>query len=500
MNLEEMRARLEAILTELDEFGDFTTDDDQERFDALAEESGELRTQIEELERRNQAREELRTALDSPPADGDGEGIRAIPGDGAAAPPVPGMLGDPFDLSEMRYGASPQEWRSRATTAMEKIIEVPDEHRAEIVRKLEDHEHVSDPQAKLPQLILVTSHEQYRRAWVKAMAGREATWTPDEAAAVARVESMRAALGLTQSGFAAPAVVDATVILTSAGSTNSIRRVARVESITSNSWKPITSGGVAASFDAPLAEVSDDTPTLAQPEITAHKAQAFAHGAIEVLEDWAAIGAELGREFADAKDVLEGLKHVKGAGDGSNEPFGIETELAGGASEVDPATAEAFAVADVYATIEGVPPRFRRQGGGQADALVASFAVMAELSTINAMRQFATANNYHAFLTDLGGGQPAQLIGYRLYENSDMDPYSTFDAGATATNFLLLAGDFSKYVIVDRIGMSVEFIPHLFDTNANLPNGSRGWYAHWRTGAESIVDNAFRLLAIPTAA
>jgi HK97 family phage major capsid protein len=414
-----------------------------------------------------------------------------------AAAVVPGMLPDPFDLSEFRHNAPVADWRSRAVTGIEQAVDVPDYAKAEAVRKLEDHEHVSDPQGKLPQLILHTSSPLYRQAWVKAMAGRESTWSPEEAAAMDRVESMRTALGLTESGFAVPAVIDATVVLLNAGSTNAVRRVARVESITANSWKPITSGGIAASFDAELAEVSDDTPTFTQPEIHVHKAQAFAMGSIEMQDDWAAIGAELGREFADAKDVLEGNMHIKGTG--SDQPFGIEVELDGGSSEIDPATPEAFAIADVYATIEAVPPRYRRTAAGQGPQN-GSFATLAELSTINGMRQFATANNYHAFLTDLGGGQPAVLLGYPLLEASDMDALSDLDAAATADNFLLFSGDWSKYVIVDRIGMSVEFIPHLFATASNLPNGSRGWYAYWRTGAESIADAAFATMSVPTAA
>ena len=491
MNQEEMRARLVAILEELEGFGELTTDDEQsERYEALETESVEIRADIEVLETRDKAREELRLQVEA-------SAVTRIAG---STQPIPGMLPDPFDLSEMRANAPVGEWRARAITALEQVVDVPDSARAEATRKLEDRAHVTDPQGRLPQLILATSNPEYRQAWVKAMAGKEATWTPEQARAVDQVEIMRAAFGVAQSGLAVPAVVDATVILTSAGSTNAVRRVARVETGVANSWKPITSGGVSASFDAELAEVSDDTPTFAQPEINAHKAQAFAQGSIEAVEDWTGIGEELGREFADAKDVLEGNMHIKGTG--TNQPFGIEVELngAGATIEIAPATAEVFAIADVYATIEAVPPRFRRQGGGSSDALTTSFATLAEITTINGMRKFATANNYHAFLTDLTGGQPSQLLGYPLLEASDMDALSDLDPAATEDNFLLISGDWSKYVIYDRIGLSVEFIPHLFATASNLPNGSRGWYAHWRTGAESIVDSAFATMSIPTTA
>ena len=66
-------------------------------------------------------------------------------------------------------------------------------------------------------------------------------------------------------------------------------------------------------------------------------------------------------------------------------------------------------------------------------------------------------------------------------------------------NFILFVGNWSRYVIVDRVGMSVELIPHLFGDN-NRPTGQRGLYAWMRTGAESVDDNAFRVLSIPTTA
>jgi HK97 family phage major capsid protein len=125
---------------------------------------------------------------------------------------------------------------------------------------------------------------------------------------------------------------------------------------------------------------------------------------------------------------------------------------------------------------------------------------LAELSTINTIRQFATANNYHGFLTDLAGDTPPVMLGRRLYESSDMDAFADIDTGATEDNHVLLYGNFDNYVIVDRIGLSLEFIPHLFATGSNRPSGTRGWFAHWRVGADSLVDDAFRVLHIPTTA
>ncbi len=59
---------------------------------------------------------------------------------------------------------------------------------------------------------------------------------------------------------------------------------------------------------------------------------------------------------------------------------------------------------------------------------------------------------------------------------------------------MLVVGDFRNYLVAQRAGMSVEQIPMLFSTTTNLPDGRRGWFAWARVGADSVSDNAFRLL------
>ncbi len=54
-------------------------------------------------------------------------------------------------------------------------------------------------------------------------------------------------------------------------------------------------------------------------------------------------------------------------------------------------------------------------------------------------------------------------------------------------------------MIVDRVGMNIELVPHLFGANRR-PTGQRGLYAWLRAGADSIDDNAFRMLNVATTA
>ncbi len=44
----------------------------------------------------------------------------------------------------------------------------------------------------------------------------------------------------------------------------------------------------------------------------------------------------------------------------------------------------------------------------------------------------------------------------------------------TALDSRILLGDFSQFVIVDRIGADAEFIPHMFSTSNGRPTGERG--------------------------
>ena len=58
---------------------------------------------------------------------------------------------------------------------------------------------------------------------------------------------------------------------------------------------------------------------------------------------------------------------------------------------------------------------------------------------------------------------------------------------------MAIFGNFSRYKIVDRVGLTVDVIPHLFGANRR-PTGERGIYAYWRNGAKVTDANAFRAL------
>jgi HK97 family phage major capsid protein len=319
----------------------------------------------------------------------------------------------------------------------------------------------------IAERILVTSSPAYKRAFAKKTMGRELSG--EESAALSRAASLTTTAG----GFAVPYELDPSIILTSDGRVNPIRQIARIEQTVVNDWKGVSSAGVTASYDGEAVEVSDDTPVLAQPTSSAVGARAFVPFSIEIGQDWAAFGSEMARLFSDSKDELESDKFILGTG--TAMPQGLYT---GATAIVSSAAASVVAIGDLYRLDEALPPRFR-----------AKASIVANRVYLNKVRAFDTAGGAGLWV-QLRDDHPAQLLGLPSYEASKMT--SSTAPGATA----IVVGDFSHYLIQDRIGMEVELIPHLFATANNLPSGSRGLFAYWRNNGKVLAWQAFRSLKV----
>ncbi|MEZ5408282.1 MAG: phage major capsid protein [Acidimicrobiales bacterium] len=325
---------------------------------------------------------------------------------------------------------------------------------------------------------MVTGRPEYRTGWLKLASGQEWALTAEEQAAV--VEARAASLTDASGGFAVPYSLDPTLIVANDGTANPWRQVARVVTLTgSDEWRGVSTAGITASWDTEATEVSDDAPTLAQPTITPQKASAFVPFSIEVGADWTGMEAELREAFADARDRLEATAFATGAGTGG-VPQGIITAVvAGGTSVVATASADTFAATDVYALQAAVPPRFRSNG-----------VWVANLAIYNRARQFTDTVGGFRNSLDMSTGMGPTMLGRPVHESSDMD--GVIDAAAN--NYILLFGDVrAAYTIVDRVGLSVELVPHLVGTN-HRPTGQRGLYAYWRVGGGLVNGAAVRLL------
>jgi len=49
-----------------------------------------------------------------------------------------------------------------------------------------------------------------------------------------------------------------------------------------------------------------------------------------------------------------------------------------------------------------------------------------------------------------------------------------------------------------RVGASVEFVPHILHTSNNRPSGQRGFFYHWRVGAEVVANTNYVLMYNPS--
>lgn len=391
-----------------------------------------------------------------------------------------GAMHNPWDTSSIRIGLTPRaqaaELRSRALSAVERMPGANDERRKTMTHILETFE---TRDARLSQLCLATSSPHYLRAFAKLAqtSGKSEVLNAEERAAVERAMSLTDAAG----GYLVPFQIDPTVIITADGIESEVRQLARKVVATGDVWHGVSAGAVSWSFDAEAAEVSDDTPTFGQPTVTIRTARGFVPISLEAYQDESNVASTVGQLLAEGKNELEAQVLVDGVA-GNNEPVGVITALvaAGGSIIVPSATSDTLGLGDIYGLHDALPARYRRRAAFLANALIYSD-----------VRQFDTTGG-SALWAQVGQARPQTLLGRPAYESEAMDGTVT----ATEDNYVAVFGDFSNYVVADRIGLQVEFIPHLFDATGGLPTGQRGWFAYYRMGANVINPAAFRLLNV----
>lgn len=368
----------------------------------------------------------------------------------------------------------------------------PGEIRSAVMRSVDDRglapEHVADIDTLLKRHgedrdwarnLLARSTETYERAFSKYLGSPDhPMWTPEEQRAIVVGTN-------TSGGFLLPTVIDPTLILTNNGTDNAIRQISRVVTLTgdSNSVVVPSSAGVTASWDGELVEVSDDSPEIARTSIPIYKGAAFVMASIEATQDLGILIDSLRMLFQDAKDRLEGAAFATGSGSG--QPTGIFTALDANTNvELTTTTAATVGAVDLHAVYRSLPVRHRANATWLLNPLW-----NLGLKTLGAQ----TSDS----IGDIRDGTTGRLLGRPVVEAEDAPAVTT----TTALDNVLVFGDFRNYVIAQKPGsMAVEYIPHIFGNTNSRPIGARGWYAYWRTGADSVNDLAFRLLQDKTSA
>jgi HK97 family phage major capsid protein len=471
--LTELRGRIQEIDTEF--AGEALPDDIRGEWDEKnleIERKGEL---IEELRARMKRVEDL---TQDPNAQERGASFQTG---------RPGVVkgDDIYDLSTVRSSyANPdearREIRDRALRAVEtatfpilqkkRDLKVTSEDCQSHVEGLIERTQEQTP-GEVGRLILTTGSPTYRRAFGKKAIGQ----------ALSGDEQRALSLGATTGGQAVPFTLDPTIIPTSNSVVNPARALGRIETISgSNTWNGVSSGAITASYAAEAAAATDNTPTMAAPTATVNKAHAFVPFSIEVGQDWGALESEMGKLFQDSKDDLEGTQFVTGAGT-TVFPQGFVT---GTTATVAAASGLTVTAANVYALEAALPPRFRGNESFVANRGI--YNVVRGIDTAGGAALWLYMSQGLVTQSPTPGNTGATLLGRGAWEASAMQ--------ATVVNATKIAivGDFNYFLIVDRIGMTVELIPFLFGAGqGNLPTGQRGLYAYWRNTSKVLSASAF---------
>lgn len=333
------------------------------------------------------------------------------------------------------------------------------------------------------QLLLATENPHYRSAFQKVAASISPAFTADEGRAIDQVRLIKRAMSIgtdASGGFAVPVLIDPTITLTAQGTVNDILRLARVETITNDEWRGITSAGVSWQFSAEAAATTDNSPSLAQPTVPTKRADGFIPFSIEVGMDWPGFAEQMAFLLGSGYEELLAQKLTVSTG-ANNEPWGLIGRLDATTSpaNIELAAAGVIGAGDVYGLWSALPQRWRR---------AANCAWMSSTDVQNSIRQLGTTDpNFSVNITE-------SAIPRMFGREYPMNDYMGNDPVGTGLQPVLVVGDFKGYLVAQRAGMTVEFVPLLFDVTNNRPTGQRGWFAWARVGADVIVPGAFRLL------
>ncbi|MEU8264470.1 phage major capsid protein [Micromonospora sp. NPDC048999] len=382
-----------------------------------------------------------------------------------------------YDIPAARFASgSDEEFRDRLHDNARRVIErsaFPGQRREHCQeRATELLDTVDDSRGALARRIITTGSPVYERAFGKAVLARSTNGLSHD-------EQRALSLGSDpDGGYAVPYQLDPTVILTDGGSTNPLRQISRVEPIVGKEWQGLTSDGVIATRTPEVGEATDGAPTFDQPTVRPSAVHVFVPFSMDVDYDWPRLRNELSRMFQRAKDNEEATSFISGDGQriagGGDKPQGIVAGLPSESEVLDGGAFTSEVLDDMEAGDNGLDPDWR-----------ANARWLGNKSIYNLIRHFDTAGGADLW-TRIGDGLPPRLLDYPVAEASRMS--------GRPTGRYLVFGDFGEYLIVDRVGMSVELVPHIFGSARRMPTGQRGIYARWRNSSKILVPEAFRVL------
>lgn len=464
--LAELRAKVAALKAEITGLADKEqlTDEEVARFDPAMEEFKVAKSELDVAEERARQIDEVRrTVTDTVPGADTLQNQRQI---------------DPFSGDTRTASAS--QLRDRALKALEvegkRLAPFQLDHLDRLLRSRNDNV----DGAIIAKRLLTTESPAYRAGFQKAVTQDTPAFTNEEAAALNEFRAANEGTG-SAGGYGIPVLIDPTIILTSGAADAPILQISRMVTITTDAWKGVSSAGVTWSYDAEASAVSDDSPTLAQPNIPVYAARGFIPYSIELGQDYPGFADEMSMLLNQGYIDLVANQTAQGSGTAS--PRGIFTAMAN--TTTNPAhivvtTSGVLGASDVRAAWATLPERYRPRAtwvmSPSIEAKVRAFGNNLALSDFTV--------NMLADGTSVLTGRPVVVTDYA----------PAFTGTTGAANYAVV-GDFSNFLIVQRAGMTVELVNHLFDTTTGRPTGQRGWFAYARHGFDAVNTNGFRLIA-----
>ncbi|MGH7721498.1 MAG: phage major capsid protein [Candidatus Dormibacteria bacterium] len=479
---EELRSQLNTLRDEIRALSETEalSDEQATRFDAAL-------VEYTALEQRTVAAETRATQV-----------AAALAGGGAASEPgadeAPGQINRRDPLQGEVRNVPAGELRDRGLAVLEQRGgQLSDRQKTHLEGLLRGRAGGGEGGSVIAQRLLVTETDAYHSAFQKGLRG-EHWFTPEEGRALQefkRVDALndvayretRAANEGTGSagGYGIPVLIDPTIVLTSGAADAPLLGISRIDTITTNQWKGVSSPGFSWAFQAEAAVVADNSPTLAQPTIPVYAARGFIPYSLEVEQDYPGFEAEMSRLLAEGYLNLVAVKTMQGSG--TNEPTGIFTGMqtgSGAPAHIIVTTLGTLGAVDVRKAWGALPERFR----GKATYVMSIQAENNIRAWGNALALSDYTVNMIADGTSVLTGRPVVLSDYAA-------PWT----GTTGAASALVVGDFSHFRIIQRAGMSVELVQHLFDPSTGRPTGQRGWFGFARMGHDADTYAAFRLIS-----
>lgn len=363
-----------------------------------------------------------------------------------------------------------------------------DKAKGQVARLLDT---IDTPDKQLARRILATGSPEYRRAFAKYLAG--APRTGAERLAEERVAALTVQTDAT-GGYAVPFSFDPTLVHVGAWTTiNPYRSTCTVKQIVgTDTFHGATAAAVTIARAAEAAATTEGGGAIGQIELIASRVQAAVTASIELFQDRPDLASEIASLISEAKDTEEeniftvGTGAVLGAG---VQPTGVLPAhgTATAYTHIATAASNTLAIGDLYSTEAALPVRHR-----------ANAIWVMNRANIRAIQALETTGG------QLFGGQYYQAVGYP--QNSRVGNtglsllnyplYEAPSAPSTAADNdgILTLFNPSTFYIVDRVGMSVEVIPHFFDAGTGFPTGQRMVFAMWRNTAKPANVDGGRIL------